>query len=88
MDVRIVACTNRNIEEEFKKNCFRKDLFYLLNVFPITILPLREREQDIPLLVKYFAEKFGWAMEKAEKRLWRISLAPTKITPGPGMFES
>jgi PAS domain S-box-containing protein len=59
VDVRIVACTNRNLEEEVEKGQFRKDLFYRLNVFPITIPPLRERRRDIPLLVKFFVEKFG-----------------------------
>jgi len=59
VDVRIIASTNKNLEEEIEKGRFRKDLFYRLNGFSITIPPLRERKQDIPLLVKFYAEKFA-----------------------------
>ncbi len=59
VDVRIIASTNKNLEEEIEKGRFRKDLFYRLNVFSITIPPLRERKQDIPLIAKFYAEKFG-----------------------------
>jgi transcriptional regulator with GAF, ATPase, and Fis domain len=56
-DVRIVAATNRNLEKEVEQGKFRADLFFRLNVFPITVPPLIERTEDIPLLVKYFIEK-------------------------------
>jgi transcriptional regulator with GAF, ATPase, and Fis domain len=59
VDVRIIASTNRNLEEEIKRGQFRKDLFYRLNVFPVTIPPLRERREDIPLLVKFYTERFS-----------------------------
>ena len=59
VDVRMIASTNKNLEEEVEKGRFRKDLFYRLNVFSITIPPLRERKQDIPLIVKFYVEKFG-----------------------------
>ncbi len=59
VDVRIIASTNRILEEEISKGRFRKDLFYRLNVFPVTIPPLRQREGDISLLVKFFAERFS-----------------------------
>ncbi|MCK4233658.1 sigma-54-dependent Fis family transcriptional regulator [candidate division WOR-3 bacterium] len=54
IDVRIIASTNRNIEDEVKKGNFREDLFFRLNVFPLKVPPLRERKNDVPLLVNYF----------------------------------
>jgi transcriptional regulator with GAF, ATPase, and Fis domain len=62
--VRIVATTNRNLEEEVRKGRFRKDLYYRLNVFPITVPPLRQRKDDIPILVKAFVERFGRQLGK------------------------
>jgi len=59
VDVRIIASTSKNLEEEIENGRFRKDLFYRLNVFSITIPTLRERRQDIPLIVKFYLEKFG-----------------------------
>ena len=59
VDVRIVAATNRNLEEAVKESIFREDLYYRLNVFPIRIPPLRERKQDIPSLVNHFLKKIG-----------------------------
>ncbi|HPG30702.1 MAG TPA: sigma-54 dependent transcriptional regulator [bacterium] len=57
-DARIIAATNRNLEEMVAQNLFRQDLFYRLNVFPITIPPLRERKDDIPELINYFIKKY------------------------------
>ena len=64
VDVRLVAATNRNLENMIADREFRSDLYYRLNVFPIRIPPLRERREDIPVLARYFAQKFAHQMEK------------------------
>ncbi len=64
VDVRLVAATNRDLEKMIEDREFRSDLYYRLNVFPIRIPPLRERPEDIPLLVRYFTQKYARRMEK------------------------
>jgi formate hydrogenlyase transcriptional activator len=64
VDIRLVAATNRNLEKMIENREFRSDLYYRLNVFPIRIPPLRERPEDIPLLVRYFVQKYGRRMER------------------------
>jgi len=64
VDMRLVAATNRDLEKMVANHEFRSDLYYRLNVFPIRIPPLRERPEDIPLLVRYFAQKYAKRMEK------------------------
>jgi formate hydrogenlyase transcriptional activator len=64
VDVRLVAATNRDLEKMIEDREFRSHLYYRLNVFPIRIPPLRERAEDIPLLVRYFTQKYGRRMEK------------------------
>jgi formate hydrogenlyase transcriptional activator len=64
VDVRIVAATHRPLEEMIVQNLFRLDLYYRLNVFPISIPPLRDRPEDIPLLVRHFVQRFARKMNK------------------------
>src|SRR5437773_7902052 len=64
VDVRLVAATNRDLKEMMTERQFRTDLYYRLNVFPIRIPPLRERPEDISLLVKHFTQKYAVRMEK------------------------
>jgi formate hydrogenlyase transcriptional activator len=65
VDVRIVAATNQNLEQMVSERTFRMDLYYRLNVFPITIPPLRERPEDIPLLVAHFVRDFAQRQGKS-----------------------
>lgn len=66
VDIRIIAASNKDLKEEVAKGNFREDLFYRLNVLPMTILPLRERVEDIPLLVDYFMNKISKRLNKKE----------------------
>jgi two-component system response regulator AtoC len=69
VDVRVLVATNKNVEEAVKDGRFREDLYYRLNVVNITIPPLRERKEEIPIFVEYFLDKFGKKYRKKVKSL-------------------
>jgi Nif-specific regulatory protein len=69
VDVRVIAATNRNLEDEIASGRFREDLYYRLNVFPIRVPPLRDRKSDIILLADHFAEKYSRKNDKPIKRI-------------------
>jgi Nif-specific regulatory protein len=74
VDVRVIAATNRNLEELIRNGLFREDLYYRLNIFPITVPPLRERKTDILLLADYFVEKYNVANHKGIRRISTTSI--------------
>ena len=76
VDVRVIAATNRDLEIAIRENRFRSDLYYRLNVFPIRLPPLRERTEDIPLLVRYLTLKYG---PRLGKRISNVSPAIMKM---------
>ena len=84
VNVRLIAATNRNLEKMMAAHEFRSDLYYRLNVFPIRIPPLRERKEDIPLLVSYFVEKFAKQMQKKIDSIPAAVMKALKIWEWPG----
>jgi len=84
VDVRVVAATNRNLAQMVAEQQFRSDLFYRLNVFPIQMPPLRERRPDIPLLVRYFVQKYALRMERKIESLSSEALQALTDYPWPG----
>ena len=84
VDVRIIATTNRNLEEEVRKGRFRQDLYYRLNVFPVTIPPLRQRKEDIPLMVKAFIERYARRLGKQITSIQKETMKALQDYPWPG----
>ena len=83
-DVRVIAATNRNLEQEFNEGRFRMDLYYRLNVFPIRLPSLRDRTDDIPILVDYFVSRFATRMGKRMRQIDRHTLEAMQRYSWPG----
>lgn len=84
VDVRVIAATNQNLGEMVREQKFRQDLYYRLNVFPITLPPLRERKEDIPLLTWAIVEKFAKSMGKPIKKIKKKDMMSLMHYPWPG----
>jgi transcriptional regulator with GAF, ATPase, and Fis domain len=83
-NVRVIAATNRDLEAAIAAGTFRSDLFYRLNVFPIEVPPLRERQEDIPLLVEYFIDRYASKAGKSIRGVNKKSLELLQSYPWPG----
>ena len=83
-DVRVIAATNRDLKSAMANGSFRRDLFYRLNVFPIEIPSLRERQEDIPVLVKYFMDRYASKAGKTIRGVNKKSLELLQSYPWPG----
>jgi formate hydrogenlyase transcriptional activator len=84
VDVRLVAATNRNLVDMVKRNEFRSDLYYRLNVFPVPLPPLRERRGDIPALVEHFVEIYARRMGKQIEHISPETMSAVMAFPWPG----
>src|SRR3984885_71236 len=84
VDVRLVAATNRDLAEMVAARTFRNDLYYRLRVFPLTVPPLRERQKDIPALVRYFVQKYALRMNRAVETIPSETLDAMVRYPWPG----
>ncbi len=84
VNVRILATTNRNLEEEVRHSRFRQDLYYRLNVFPITVPPLRQRKEDIPLMVQAFIERYSKKLGKQITSIQKETMKALQDYPWPG----
>lgn len=84
INVRVLAATNRDLGQMVKDQTFRSDLYYRLKVFPITVPPLRERPEDIPLLVRHFTQKFAQRMKKRIESIPSEAMNALKSYPWPG----
>ncbi|HKV24525.1 MAG TPA: sigma-54 dependent transcriptional regulator [Candidatus Acidoferrum sp.] len=84
VDVRVIAATNKNLEQEISRGAFRQDLFYRLNVIPFFVPPLRERKEDIPTLTRYFLDEFSAAYGKKPRELSATALDILIRYPWPG----
>jgi transcriptional regulator with GAF, ATPase, and Fis domain len=84
VDVRIIATTNRDLEEAVRNGRFRRDLYYRLNIFPITIPPLRQRKEDIPLMVQAFIDRYSRKLGKQITSIQKETMKELQDYPWPG----
>src|SRR5689334_9268781 len=84
VDVRVVAATNRKLEEEVKRGRFREDLYYRLSVLPIELPPLRSRADDIPTLVNYFVDSYNKEFRKRVRGVSDDAMRRLKTYAWPG----
>ena len=84
VDVRVIAATNRDLAQSVKEGRFRQDLFYRLNVFPIMLPPLRQRKEDVPLLVWSIVREFGKSFGKNIESISRKNMDALELYPWPG----
>jgi len=84
IDVRVIAATNRDLDKQVAENVFREDLYYRLNVIPVSVPPLCERREDIPLLVNHFLKKYAPAAGKSILRVHQASLQALCAYDWPG----
>lgn len=84
VDVRVIAATNRNLEDAVRKGEFRSDLYYRLNIFPITLPPLRERREDIPILVTHLVQQLGQKLGKTIETVPHETMAKLRNYRWPG----
>lgn len=84
VDVRVIASTNKDLEEEISRGNFREDLFYRLNVIPFVVPPLRERKEDIPLFARYFLKEFASAYGRRQREIAEDAIAALMRYSWPG----
>ena len=84
VDVRVIAATNKDLEQQIEVGAFREDLFYRLNVVPIQIPPLRERREDVPMLISHFCEQIVNGQGVAPKRFSAAAIERLQALPWPG----
>jgi len=84
VDVRVISATNRKLEQAIKEGTFREDLYYRLNVFPLELPPLRERKEDIPILVQHFLLKYGQKFGKSIKTVPERAIQALQAYHWPG----
>jgi formate hydrogenlyase transcriptional activator len=84
VDVRVIASTSRDLREEVREGLFREDLFYRLNVFPVSLPPLRKRTDDIPELVRFFVDKYARRFDRRIETIPKSAMKTLEVYPWPG----